>query len=82
MRRWPWVVATLGSAAIGITIGVAWWVGGPSQAGVWATILALLLVGVALFGWAQTASQARPTSTPEEVDAATKKSPAYRAPGA
>ena len=39
MRRWPWVVATLGSAAIGIAIGAAWWLGGPGQRSVFNTYL-------------------------------------------
>src|SRR5437588_12085454 len=72
MRRWPWVVAALGSVALAAVVGAAWLLRGPEQAVVWATILALLLVGFALFGWAGATARALLTSSPAQVDAAAR----------
>jgi NACHT domain len=72
MRKWPWILATLGSVAVAAAIGVAWWLRGPEQAGVWAAILALLPVAFALFSWAHGTARSLSTSTPSQVDAAAR----------
>src|SRR3989442_12024033 len=72
MRRWRWVVAALGSVALAAVIGAAWLLRGPEQAAVWAGILALLLVGFALFGWARAAARAPLASSPAQADAAAR----------
>jgi hypothetical protein len=69
-RGWRWVAVALGSLALATTIAVAWQRYGLDKAAALATVLALLPIMAALFGWAHHFSRRRMRSRPDQIDAA------------
>jgi NACHT domain len=69
---WRWAAATIVLLFLGVSVTVAWFIGGLEGAAALATVLALLPTVWVAFGWALGNRQQSTVSTPEQVDTATR----------